>query len=173
MFLIFSLLTIFGYELNISNAIPNEEYLSLIDFYQSTNGDNWYINYGWNHIITNINTASNNTNNTNNTINNLCDYEIYGIECDATKTHISSIIFLDNNLNGTISNSVGNLHYLFRFIIKWEPNLFGCLPNSFYNLTNIALFEVGVTNLTLKFDGRFCNFIYLEYFIWEESREAR
>jgi Leucine-rich repeat (LRR) protein len=100
-------------------GVPLSEYNALVDFYNSTNGDNW-------------------TNNTNwlDTINySVADW--FGITVDSG--HVTEIYFgpyEKYNINGSIPNSIKNLTKLESFVIVTD-NLNGELPLGLFELTDL------------------------------------
>ena len=132
----------------------NDEWRFLRDFYTTTNGDSWVQdNSGWSFLLDNTNYNNNSYNySTEYPCQIICDSTqdiyVYGITCDCNSYHIIELIFTDTNLNGTLPNSIGNLHYLTTLIIDTEFSLFGSIPQSLYNITTMTKFELLFTNIT-------------------------
>ena len=160
--------------INICVAIISEsEYATLLDFYQSTNGNQWndktgwqFVNYtncsrGMNEIcidyiptmlncsITLTGTTTNNNNSNNNTNND--DYSITTFET------------MGNNLNGTLPASLVNLTQMSLFSIQTEPLLTGYIPSSVYNWTKLQhLFVAETVSLHFQITSDICNLNELE-----------
>ena len=111
-------------------SILEDEFIALKNFYNDTNGNDWYIKRNWEFAEQNNNI----------TANDICvNINPYGLQCSvvtntiSNNTHIIGIDFVDNNLNGTIGNSISNLSYLISFRIIDAPKLTGPFPQTFYN----------------------------------------
>ena len=107
-----------------AQCISQVEFESLIDIYNSTNGDNWVNNTGWD-----INASA-------------CDVsnDWYGLTIE--NGHVTSIQLQNNNLNGTIPNSITRLTYL-RVLYLYLNQLSGSFPseniNDLSSLTNLSI----------------------------------
>ena len=83
---------------SVRAAIPAQERQVLLDFYASTDGDNWLLRDGWNGAP-----------------GTECQW--FGITCDAGETHVKWILFtvasgVSNNLSGTLPASLSTLTHL-------------------------------------------------------------
>lgn len=116
-------------------AIPVAERQALIDFYNSTNGDNWKNNSGWK--TPPLDTDGFSMPGT--------ESDWYGvIVTDGLVTHLS----LDfNGLSGRIPDSIGNLTYL-RFLDLGSNQLTGSIPHSIRNLINLTCLDINWNKLT-------------------------
>ncbi|QGY46221.1 T9SS type A sorting domain-containing protein [Maribellus comscasis] len=125
-------------------GVPLSEYNALLDFYNSTNGDNW-------------------TNNTNwlDTINHsVADW--YGITVDSG--HVTEIYFgpYENyNINGSIPNSIKDLTKLESFVII-SDNLSGELPLGLFELTNLRTLYLSECKISGTLPQTIGNLINLE-----------
>ena len=130
------------YNIWLCSSVTLQEFQALQDFYQSTNGDGWKCQTNWNQLV--------DINNYNTTIaNNIClpQNTPYGVTCDNFQQHISSLYFFNNSLNGTLPSTIGNLLELEEIALIYEPDLYGSIPSSVYNLSNLTVFELYVVGL--------------------------
>ena len=134
-----------------------EEYAALVDFYQSTNGDNWNDNSGWDFI---------NKTNSNITMKEICtDYQPYGLTCNITSEyHITQLYFYYNNLDGTLPDSIVNLSHLNSIQFLYEMNLIGYFPVSTFNISSITQFRNLHTKMAIVIDNNLCQWKYLSIF---------
>jgi hypothetical protein len=91
--------------------IPQSECETLIEFYNATNGDNWFNNDGWNET------------------NTPCTW--YGVSC--SEGHVNQLTLSDNNLSGSITDL--QLPYLEILELSYNQ-LTGGVPD-FSNLPNL------------------------------------
>ena len=117
------------------SAVPQTEKEALIDFYISTNGQDWTDDSNWEILF---DTYNNNSINTTNTDSQLCN--AYGLQCDDELNHIIKLEFINNNLNGTIPDSIEYLSHLKTFVFEEEFRLFGTIPETIYNITSMEAF---------------------------------
>lgn len=114
---------------NISIRIPldvaDEEKAILSDLYNSTNGDNWGVNTNWN---------------SDEPVSNW-----HGVIVQEGKVH--TIQIYDNNLEGILPESLGNLTGLESLDIAINL-LSGSLPNSLQNLSDLKEFRVQQNQLS-------------------------
>lgn len=113
----------------------------LIDFYNSTNGDNWKVNTNW---CTDAPLG-----------------EWYGINADGYG--VGYIEFSnDNNLDGTLPESLGNLTTLRGLTICMNPKLRGELPSSMGNLVNMHTLQIRETSISGAIPESFANLASLK-----------
>jgi Leucine-rich repeat (LRR) protein len=98
-----------------AQAVNKHDSLALVDLYNSTNGPNWFDHPNW---LTKqpVNTW-------------------YGIT--VTNTRVTGIFFHDNNLNGSIPPSIGNLVNL-QSLFLGVNRITGSIPSSIGNLVNLT-----------------------------------
>jgi Leucine-rich repeat (LRR) protein len=110
---------------NAYAAIPALERAALIALYNSTNGDNWYYNYGWKTLpLAGDGFAMPGT-----------EGNWYGINADSTSVY--EIWLYDNNLNGTIPSELGNLANL-QVLFLASNQLIGPIRPELGNLANLS-----------------------------------
>ena len=102
------------------------ERAALIEFYHSTNGDNWVNNTNW--------------------CSDKPVGEWYGVSTDG-QGRVSNIWMAQNNMSGSIPESIGYLKNLVQ-IVMWENNLTGNIPESIGNLRNMQFIDLSWNNLT-------------------------
>jgi len=105
--------------------IPFTECEALVALYNSTDGDNWESNSGWN--VTNI----------------PCYWR--GVFCSGG--HVSRLALSRNQLTGTIPTELGNLSNLESLELAWN-NLTGEIPTELGNLTNLWALYLSNNQLT-------------------------
>ncbi len=105
-------------------AVPETERNALLDFYNSTNGDNWNFNTNWNSRFSAEMWNGVSTININDEL------------------HVSGIQLQNNNVTGTIPNSIGNLPELEAFNI-FINSVTGELPPQIWNLTELKQLIIG------------------------------
>ncbi|MBZ0281672.1 MAG: S8 family serine peptidase [Anaerolineae bacterium] len=105
--------------------IPRAECHALVDLYNSTNGSNWANNAGWLDTVT------------------PCSW--IGVGCEGG--HVTSLVMLDNNMEGALPASVGSLGNLIRLHLAFNK-LTGTLPTSVGNLTNLDMLHLAVNQLS-------------------------
>ena len=109
--------------------IPDSEKNALIDLYKSTNGQDWSDSKNW---------LSNTT--------SPCDW--YGIQCDATNSHVDQLLLQGNGLTGSLPDSVGNLTELTVWSMDIPPNnIGGTIPASIGNLAQMFVFTMASQSL--------------------------
>lgn len=107
--------------LQVAHAdIPASERQVLLDLYQSTNGNDWTGNTGW-----------------NGPAGTECAW--YGITCDAAGEHVTGIDLRDNNLSGSLPSSLQGLTNLEYFLVE-DNHLSGPIP-SLQGLANLRWFD--------------------------------
>ena len=114
---------------------------ALIDLYNATDGDNWHNNAGW------------------------CSDkplgEWNGVITDDAGT-VSWIYLNENNLTGTIPETIGNLKHLQSLNLDFN-SLEGELPNSIGNMINLTQFSAINNNLTGNIPESIGDMVNLEY----------
>ncbi len=104
---------------NTVTQIPQIECQALVDFYHSTNGQNWERSAGWN--IT----------------DEPCSWR--GVSCSGNV--VIDLVLEQNRLNGSIPESLGNLTNLRKLILN-HNQLSGSLPKSLGYLSNLRLLHL-------------------------------
>ncbi|MEP4599140.1 MAG: LamG-like jellyroll fold domain-containing protein, partial [Cyclobacteriaceae bacterium] len=97
----------------------------LMDFYNSTNGDNWVDNSNWG------------------TDAPLNDW--YGV--DAIEGVVTTLSLVGNNLTGTLPASLGSLVSL-DYLLLFNNAITGTIPPEYGNLTNVTYFNISLNQLT-------------------------
>ncbi len=111
-----------------SQTLENDR-LALVDLYNSTNGSSWINKTGW--IVPG--TAGQSP----------CGW--FGVTC--TSGRVSAINLGNNNLEGYIPSSIGNLTNLSSLFLN-ANKLTGNIPNSIGSLTNLTLIYLSRNNLS-------------------------
>ncbi len=106
------------------SEIPFAQCQTLMDLYESSNGENWTNNEGWN------------------VGNTPCSW--YGVEC--TDGNITNISLETNNLSGTISNSLNGLTGLETLVIGNNQGITGNFSD-ISQLSNLYHISIGNTNI--------------------------
>lgn len=99
---------------------------ALVAFYKATDGDNWKDNTNW--------------------LSDKPLNEWYGVS--AYNGIVAGIYPVDNNLNGTIPEEIGNLKNLTSLILR-DNNLTGKIPSSISNLTQLSSLHLSGNPLTI------------------------
>ncbi len=102
------------------------ERAALVELYKATDGDNWKDNTNW--------------------LSDKPLNEWYGVT--AYNGIVTGIYPVDNNLNGTIPEEIGNLKNLTSLILR-DNNLTGKIPNSISNLTQLNYLHLSGNPLTI------------------------
>jgi len=111
--LFFLLLSGLLFSMQVKTQVIESDSLALVDFYNSTNGDNWYDNTGWlTEPVANW-------------------YGIYIEDNNVTEIQLGY-----NNVVGTIPESIGHLDSLKRLHL-YNDSLYGTLPATLWDLTNL------------------------------------
>lgn len=103
------------------------ERAALIEFYHSTNGDNWVNNTNW--------------------CSDKPVGEWYGVRTDG-QGRVIDLSMMNNCLSGVIPESICNLQYLESIFFSWGNNLTGEIPGSICNLKNLRGIFLADNNLT-------------------------
>jgi hypothetical protein len=149
MYLIAIIVFLSGY---IYGDIPAQERAALIALYNSTTGDNWPNNDGWK-------TPPLHTD----------GFALPGTEgtwhgVTVEDNHVTSIDFIDNNLNGTLPSELQNLVYLKNFSLLNNDQLTGNIPPTIGNMTSLQQLYLEHNQLTGGIPvelGNLTNLIYL------------
>jgi hypothetical protein len=112
----------------LSAAIPAAERQALIDLYNLTNGAGWYNKTNW------IGAAG-----TENTW--------FGVTTDAGNTTVRELSLPNNNLVGTLPDSLGNQTNL-RWLDLHSNELTGSIPTELGNLSNLQILYLNSNQLT-------------------------
>jgi hypothetical protein len=110
----------------LQQQIPPAEYAALVDFYNSTQGQNWSHNDGWNDP----------------TAPSWYGVTVSGFQYDSETGQILSLGnvtelgFFANNLSGNIPESLGNLMNLRSLNFSWN-SLAGSIPDTLGKLVNL------------------------------------
>ncbi|OAD22816.1 putative leucine rich repeat protein, partial [Candidatus Thiomargarita nelsonii] len=105
--------------------IPSIECEALVALYNSTDGDNWWRNDGWN------------------VTNTPCSW--YRVTCSGG--HISELNLSSNKLTGSIPSELGNLTQL-TVLYLYSNKLTGSIPTELGNLTYLQVLWLSGNNLT-------------------------
>eukprot|EP01084_Bolivina_argentea_P298472 514339_1 len=142
-----TIIVIFGYLNQSCQAyLPSTEISALADLYSSLNGKYW-TECQWNITELQINKTLPTFPNT------YCGLVMRGsIRNNINIHYIEAIVFTsENNLNGSISNSIGNLTNLLGLYIWNNQLLTGTIPDTLCNLSQLIAIGFGLTNLYGEF----------------------
>ena len=101
-------------------------YGDLMDIYNNTNGANWTTNTNWGDASVDFD-------------------QWYGVT--ANGNNVSHIIMKNNNLNGTLSSSIGNFSSLITLDLA-DNNLTGTIPSTVTSLTSLSSLRLGNNSLS-------------------------
>jgi Leucine-rich repeat (LRR) protein len=113
----------------------------LVDLYNATNGANWKNKTNW--LVG----------------NSPCNW--YGITCGGDG-RVTEVNFVQNNLNGTLSSSLGNLSRLEKLTVFDEPLVTGGIPASLGSLSQLKSLIIMYTKLTEPIPASLGNLAQLE-----------
>ncbi|EOZ96875.1 ATP binding protein [Indibacter alkaliphilus LW1] len=114
-----------------SGPLPSAaEYQALMEFYQAMDGPNWFNNTGWNTANPNV-------------VQSVANFHGVTVDDDG---HVKYFIQFENNLNGTIPESFGNLTYLEHIQLVRNPFI-GQLPQSIGNLDKVVELLLYLNNI--------------------------
>ncbi len=99
---------------------PQSEIDALMAIYNATDGDNWRFNTNWG-------------------VGDPFNNDWYGVTCNS-EGHVTQLIFLQNNLNGSIPPEIEDLPYLTSFHSHY--NSISSLPSEIGSLTNLTLLRI-------------------------------
>ena len=108
--------------------IPTVERDALIALYNSTDGDNWWWNYGW---LGAVGTE--------------CTW--YRVTCNVAGNAVTELNLYSNNLNGSIPPELGNLSNLTQ-VILFQNKLNGNIPPELGNLSNLWYLALDLNELS-------------------------
>lgn len=114
------------FEIFYSNK-AGEDYHALLDFYESTNGDNW-------------------TNNSNWGLGDPCLNSWHGVMCEETDTHVVKLQLSNNNLTGTIPLEIDDFENLTHIYLN-ANQLGGTIPPKTGNMTKLIDLALDYNNL--------------------------
>ena len=148
--LLFLLFISFCFAVKPAKAQVNQsDSLALVDFYNSTNGTNWYFNYNWLTKAPVSTWAGITTTGTRVTQIDLENDRLSGTlpVSFGNLTGLQYLNIANNQLSGSLPSSLGNLVNLTELDIY--SNLFsGSLPSSLGNLKKVQYFEIGFNGFT-------------------------
>ncbi|MEK7989369.1 MAG: leucine-rich repeat domain-containing protein, partial [Thiotrichaceae bacterium] len=117
----------FAFSCQDVTEIPVSECEALVDFYDSTNGDNWTDNTGWKQT------------------NTPCSNNWKGIWC--SQGSVVNVILSNNGLKGTIPNQLNNLANL-QYLYLNQNRLTGSIPSELGSLTSLKYLNLSVNTLS-------------------------
>lgn len=124
---------------NQAQVVNQQDSLALIDLFNNTEGARWYQNQNWL---------------TSEPVNNW-----YGLT--VTENRVTGLVLYNNNLNGSIPASLGNLTALTNLAIFGNNGLHGKIPTSIGNLVNLLSLNLSNNNLSDTITSTFGNLIHL------------
>jgi Leucine-rich repeat (LRR) protein len=123
----------------VVTEIPTVECEALIALYDSTDGENWRDNTGWNVTIA------------------PCSW--YQIRCDGG--HVTKLDLRGNRLSGSIPSELGNLSHL-EFISLYNNQLSGSIPAELGNLSRLESLDLNDNQLSGSIPAELGNLSRLE-----------
>ncbi|MEN8215594.1 MAG: hypothetical protein ABFS56_04325 [Pseudomonadota bacterium] len=127
--------------------VPYEECEALVAFYNSTNGDNWYINDGW------LET------------NNVCDW--LGVECEGL--NVSRRVLIRNGLTGSIPPELGKLSGLMDLQMS-DNQLTGSIPTELGKLSGLMRLNLSGNQLTGSIPTELSDLSYLKMLFLDSNQ---
>ncbi len=112
--------------------IHPDDYAALKALYESTDGDNWLLNDGWDF--------------NNPTVDAAVVNEWYGVTVDTATGRVTNLSLWWNNLSGSIPPELGNLSSL-QSLDLGDNNLRGSIPPELGNLSSLQSLDLGDNNL--------------------------
>ena len=122
----------------VAFAIPKAEKNALVDLYESTNGSQWIDPWDLSSKISSWK----------------------GVVVE--NNHVVSITLFNNNLDGTLPKSIGNLENL-RVLNLAFNNLKGAMPHGIFQLQNLKVLRLGKNKLTGSIPKEISGLSSLEY----------
>ncbi|MCO6496560.1 MAG: T9SS type A sorting domain-containing protein [Chitinophagaceae bacterium] len=119
--------------------VTEQDSLALVDFYNSTDGDNWRTNYNWK---------------SSSPVSSW-----YGVSVSGGR--VTGLEMMGNLVKGPFPASFGDLTGL-KYISFIDNELSGSIPNSFGNLVNLEFLNLGANYLTGAIPGSFSNLTKLK-----------
>lgn len=118
-----------------SSQVLESDSLALVDFYNSTNGDDWYSNTNW----------------LNGPVSTW-----YGVT--VTGNRVTSIILTGNLLSGTLNPSIGTLTALIRLDLVENEGISGEIPEEIGNLVQLTYLNLGLNRFSGSIPESLSNF---------------
>ncbi len=139
-------LTIDRNVIHLYGPVVQQDRNALIDLYNSTDGPNWTHNDNWN--------------------TNAKVYDWYGIKVVGDR--VTEIHLSNNNLNGTLPASIGNLTRLDKLILSrngdsYSGDLHGSIPSEIGNLSSMKKLILSYNNLSGNIPSEIGNLSDLQY----------
>ena len=174
--------------------VPQIDCEALVDFYDSTNGADWFIKSNWlqsttvsnwfgitveNGRVTELRLPGNQLNgNIPSTLSNLSDLEFVFLtgnqltgDIPAALGNLSELTYLNLNINqltGNIPSTLGNLSKL-TFLVLQRNQLTGGIPSTLGNLSKLTALNLSRTSLTGNIPLSFVNLTKLTSFYASET----
>jgi Leucine-rich repeat (LRR) protein len=120
----------------VVTGIPTAECEALLALYNSTDGENWTNNTGWNMGLASY----------------PCNW--YGVSCYGG--HVKEIILDGNQLTGSIPTELGNLSHL-DFLDLDNNQLSGSIPSELGNLSKLTVLKLGNNQLSGSIPAELAN----------------
>ena len=129
-----------------SNFMQHMDYPALRALYQSTDGNNWTNNSGWEDGQTDI-------------FIDPCNW--FGVSCDVTN-RVDSINLKLNGLNGLLPNEIGNLDSLKYLNLAWNP-IYGSFPDAISKLKVLNYIDLSLCDFDIPINEAIGGLTNLEY----------
>jgi len=139
------LLILLSVYLNCFSQTNIQDSLALVDLYWATDGANWTHNTNW--LSSNVGMW----------------YGITKFSYPYDTTRIVRILLNNNNLNGNIPLSIGNLDYATNIYLN-NNNITGSIPHTIGRMYNLKLFGINNNQLTGSLTDSICRLINLNSF---------
>tara|TARA_R110002050_G_scaffold49752_6_gene115348 strand:+ start:3081 stop:3767 length:687 start_codon:yes stop_codon:yes gene_type:complete len=127
-----------------SGTVPEMQRNALMDLYNSTQGAAWRYKWNWG-------------------TGDPCTLNWYGIDCDCPgKSHINGVNLWENNLDGTLPSTIGQLTQLL-YLHLWSNALHGTIPSEVGTISTLLHLYVNSNMMRGELPSEVGNLASLEH----------